>query len=472
MNLNQSIKEIKGYSCSGYEIYINNDKVQDIFIKGFVKKYNDKTYFLILNTQGKLIEDAFNYINGNEYNALGESSIKMRELAYTSLKILYSFMEINHIYDIKEIYSIPFSQLSRFLSGGNTEGNYIDFKLTSIRRNNTVNKYLSIYRNFFEYLELDNSYFKGKITTVSYKSNDAGFFSHAIKKSYEKYGNNKKVEKHKTVPKYIRFNEYKLIIALFKEEQNMALEQSDDKAYVASLREELIVHLMYIYGMRIGEVLGLTLEDISKNDNDDFAIITLRNRHTDKHYQRAKGCMSIISKNDYQTPSYNENALGKAFGCETIYIFEETYELIQNYLKKSRSISYLTPKCKKNLQSKNIAAKVTKSNIKVNRYIFISSYGTPIDKKVHDNYLKNKIFSKLDIPIDKFNRKNNLNHRFRHGFAMYKKDHEKYDIFQLKDALRHTSTSSCLIYLNPTEEEMAKRAKQGNKFLNESGVKL
>ncbi|MDM0701764.1 hypothetical protein QTH73_15325 [Clostridium perfringens] len=55
---------------------------------------------------------------------------------------------------------------------------------------------------------------------------------------------------------------------------------------------------------------------------------------------------------------------------------------------------------------------------------------------------------------------------------MYKKDHEKYDIFQLKDALRHTSTSSCLIYLNPTEEEMAKRAKQGNKFLNESGVKL
>ncbi|WP_415333571.1 hypothetical protein [Clostridium perfringens] len=43
MNLNQSIKEVKGYSCSGYEIYINKDKVQDIFIKGFVKKYNDKT---------------------------------------------------------------------------------------------------------------------------------------------------------------------------------------------------------------------------------------------------------------------------------------------------------------------------------------------------------------------------------------------------------------------------------------------
>ena len=61
MNLNQSIKEVKGYSCSGYEIYINNDKVQDIFIKGFVKKYNDKTYFLILNTQGKLIEDAKQY---------------------------------------------------------------------------------------------------------------------------------------------------------------------------------------------------------------------------------------------------------------------------------------------------------------------------------------------------------------------------------------------------------------------------
>lgn len=471
----QIVKEIKGYSNTGYELYINNTLVTSVYIKGFVRTYNDKSYYILIDTQGNLIADAFSFINGDMDGSLGNKNIKLRELAYTSLKLLYSFMELNHINKVNDLFSIPFSRLSEFLSGGYIKGNYIDYDLTTIRTNNTYNKYLFIYRKYSEFLSLDSSYFKGAVRTVSHKNMDSGFFSHANRKTYERFGHNKKVQKLKTVPKYIKPDEYLSMINLLKNEQNCALEIDNTKLYVDSLREEIIITLMYRYGMRIGEVLGLTLEDITVNDNNlnnKSAVITIRNRLTDKNFQHAKGCMDILSITDYQRPSYHEVGLGKAFGCETITIFNDTYQLLQDYIHVSRSIRYLSQKCRKNLKTKNVADKVTNSKIKINRYIFISSYGTLVDKKTHNTYIKDKIFSNLGIVLDKNTRKNNLNHRFRHGFAMYKKNIENYDLHQLKEALRHTSISSCLIYLNPTEEEMAKKSIEANKFLNESGVKI
>lgn len=51
-------------------------------------------------------------------------------------------------------------------------------------------------------------------------------------------------------------------------------------------------------------------------------------------------------------------------------------------------------------------------------------------------------------------RKNNLNHRFRHGFAMFKVLIEKYDELKLAHVLRHSRKSSVKVYFNPTEEDL------------------
>ena len=53
-----------------------------------------------------------------------------------------------------------------------------------------------------------------------------------------------------------------------------------------------------------------------------------------------------------------------------------------------------------------------------NYYIFINSIGTPISASSWNDTLRG-IFAEVGIPVDRDCRKSNLNHRFRHGFAMY-----------------------------------------------------
>lgn len=50
------------------------------------------------------------------------------------------------------------------------------------------------------------------------------------------------------------------------------------------LRMECIIRLMYQSGLRIGEVLGLTFEDIIEENG--LCKVIIRNRFTDKTFQR------------------------------------------------------------------------------------------------------------------------------------------------------------------------------------------
>ena len=69
--------------------------------------------------------------------------------------------------------------------------------------------------------------------------------------------------------------------------------------------------------------------------------------------------------------------------------------------------------------------------------------------------LDKEIFEKCDIQVDVGRKRNNLNHRFRHGFAMMLSE-SVYSSIDIKTAMRHKSISSTAVYHRPTIEDSIK----------------
>ncbi len=273
-----------------------------------------------------------------------------------------------------------------------------------------------------------------------------------------RYSVSKKQLVKKETPKYIAYKEYLEVLKVIDEEYY--------------LREEVMIKLMYIYGLRIGEVLGLTIEDV--NSDDDGGFIILRNRLTDKHYQKAKGCCRVSNKSEYTSKKYNT----KKIGYQIVNIDAEDFELIEDYISDTRNpLAYCKTLGKvnkryANLIEENIADIVSdREDITQNSYVFISRNGRPISNTAWNNIVKN-IFTKIGIPLDKYRREDNLNHRFRHGFAMYKVILENYDQLRLKEALRHSNPNSCKVYYTVDDKERGRLAKETVRLLKEGGINI
>lgn len=50
-----------------------------------------------------------------------------------------------------------------FLQGGQGIGQYISYDFMTVRKNDTVNSYLGVYRKFFRYLGIKATYLKNKV---------------------------------------------------------------------------------------------------------------------------------------------------------------------------------------------------------------------------------------------------------------------------------------------------------------------
>lgn len=452
----EKIIEIKGYSGVNFKKYRDNKMIELITVDSFIKEVNGLIYILIIDSYGNLINDAYKYLNIK----LTDKSYKKREQSVTALKLLYSFMELYNISNLSEINQDNISRLDEFLQGGFIEGNDYIFNSISIRSNSTINKYYSVYRDYLKYFKLSENIFE-EIKYIHYKKlTNVGFLAHGVKTKLFKYETSKVENLLNNVPKFISLVEYNNIINLIKSKY--------------SLREEIIVSLMYEYGMRIGEVLGLTIEDLLgvNYTKDNYGLLIIRNRFSDKHYQNAKGCMKVTSKNIYNKPEYHKVGLGKAFGCEHIKISLDLLSKIENYLYITRSPNNWGSIAYNNLKKKNIADKVTnRSDIKRNSYIFVSKNGTPLCSKAWDNILK-KIFSEVNIYIDLNKKEYGLSHKFRHGFAMFKVLIEKYDRLELQKSLRHTNIHSCEVYFSLTETQKSELVKLAYTLQKEGGLDI
>lgn len=340
-------------------------------------------------------------------------------------------------------------KLIGFLQGGKQRGTTWDLEFQTERSNATLNNYLSVYRDFY------NEIFNIKDSSPHSKSAVAihsgrGFMSHANKKVEQRFDVSKKVKRDERPPKYIKEREYEAIIELIK------------KKY--SLRDTILVELMYKYGLRLGEALGLTFKDITQTNSGKDCLV-IRNRVSDKPWQSGKSVMNPRSRHDYGIDAYAIEGMG----YQIVVIEKEMAELIYEYIDESRDEVLLNKsKAKRiNLETKCIADKVTDRDdlIDGNYYIFLNrQHCTPLTASGW-NYTVRKVFQELDIKLDKSVKENNLSHRFRHGFAM-KKVQEGYTELQLADALRHSGTLSVKKYYNPDDEDRTELLERQREHMN------
>lgn len=220
-----------------------------------------------------------------------------------------------------------------------------------------------------------------------------------------------------------------------------------------SEREECIVRLMFEAGLRIGEVLGLTSDDIvlEEIDGEDVGVIYIRNRFTDKPYQLAKTCMKISNPKQYNSKEYRT----QGYGYQKVIININLYDKLSEYINENHCD--IKDKFLNNYNKFTIADRVDISDEydEDNFYVFINSVAKPLSSNLWNQTLR-EIFTKSEIKTDKHKRENNLNHRFRHGFAMFMVQYKNIKAFDLKILMRHRSIHSVFTYYKPTDDDISK----------------
>ncbi|WP_372631892.1 tyrosine-type recombinase/integrase [Cohnella sp.] len=412
----------------------------------------DKISYILYDPTKKPISSAFQYLN-YEISELSPNSI---EVAMIALKLLYSFLLLNNV-DIHSISMENIRQLKNFLYGVNHEGYDLVFKNLTKRNSDTLNMYFGVYRKYLKYLSIKESAFYSKTINSNSKSN-SGFLAHAKRVQQEKYNISERATPESTVvPMYISVADFKKILKVIRGQY--------------SLREEIIVRLMFECGARIGEVLGLTLEDIevhSKtiniegNDQDSFGTIVIRNRVSDKDYQLAKTCFTPKNKEDYSHKIY----LTEKKGFQNIYPSIDLIERIEQYIEQTHGRMSKTKRA--NYLSSARADNVTNLDSvesEDNYYIFLNKNGTSLSIDGWNKVLRG-IFTKCGLKIDRNVRRNNLSHRFRHGYAMFLIKYQNASHLDVMHALRQTSLQSVLYYFRPTIEDKYKANQDSTNYMH------
>ncbi len=432
--------------------------LKTVNISSATKEHTKRDYIILYDSNMVPIQDAFEFLN---YELLTASD-NTKYQSLSALRLLYSYLELFGL-NLKNLTDSDITNLKYFLRGISPAGNFISFDLNTERINDTINAYLSTFRKYTAFLGLEDSVLH-KITPSPVRV----FIpeSEAVV-TYEKYTHNEKSKKAKTVPKYISVSEYKRIL------------ENIDANY--TLREKCIVRLMFEGGLRIGEVLGLTAEDIKietfldKRTNTYFesGVIYFRNRITDNVYQLAKRRMNVTSRRIYSTRAYKDDVT-KA------YISVDLVEMINDYINESHDSFNRNSENSKELFDRNyqkytITDIVDPANnidddgyeiLDENYYVFINSIGKPINISTWNKTIR-KILEECNIKIDTDKKRFNLNHRFRHGFAMFLVQYKKIQVEDLMKLMRHTSLASTLVYYNPTEDDVAILKEDFSKTLEE-----
>lgn len=413
-----------------YDLQVEDDG--KIISQSFVKyqvvdvDMDGNKYLFIYDPLMRPVEDSYGFLN--EY--LRDKSMNTKYVYMNALKALYSFEAIVGV-ELADFTPTDIQLLKDFLQGKCRAGETIVFENLTERSAETVNQYLGVYRQFLIYKNVENKYLFAKgSASARYRSRVDRELN--ISQSYK---SNVKTVSNDEVPRYISVEDYSNIIRIIRQKY--------------TLREECIVRLMYETGMRIGEVLGLTNEDIvnEKMGGRYHNCVYIRNRMTDKRYQLAKTVMKPTSVRDYRSKAYNTlNA-----GYQMVFITDELYELLGEYIDNAHEgarDNYL-----RRYEGSTVADSVFENDD--NFYVFINTFGSRLSNVTWNETLRS-IFAELGIQVDKKIRDNNLSHRFRHGFAMFQIQNRHIDAVQLAEMMRHKSVASVMKYYRPTISDKIK----------------
>lgn len=413
------------------KIYIDDDGVVSYEKKIKITKAiaGNGKYILLYDSNMNVIRDAHRYLN-KDFKAKQYSENTKKSIC-TALKVLYTFLELFDC-ELNKLDRKEIAMLKEFILGIAEKGLTYSFEGVERKSNRTFNKYVGYYRAYFRFLGIENKILNEKVECKK-ENGRRGLLGHLKTDNQSKYRINEKVpDRTRTVPKYIREFEFEKVLDYIQ------------KNY--TLREEIIVRLMFENGLRLGEVLGLTLEDI---DNEENYKIYIRNRLSDDADQHAKGCFMPIDKLDY----YSEEYLTFNYGYQVIKPSYALLDKIDEYIEEAHG--EMSTKRRENYMEYAKADEVNAESVLEcgNFYIFINKNGGKL-KSGGWNKILREIFKGVNISVDKHTKRNNLNHRFRHGFAMRRYKVDKVNLVTLAQDLRHKGTSAVMCYLRPTEEEV------------------
>ena len=324
----------------------------------------------------------------------------------------------------------------------------------------TVNAYLTVVRSYFVFLSISCPALFSKRTFWG-DSNILGY-KPLLSKFVVNLPNNPHADER--VPKYITFDQYLDLIRL-------ANKYKDWTAVI-------LIHLMFRYGMRLGECLGLTLEDVTvtRINGKDVPTLIIRNRMTDKSFQRAKCKITPQSQEDYNNVTYIEQWRNDDFAH--YYLVEDDDELFVSSLNKFITHTHEAAEREHPDNYRLAEADVVysrdwkKKGLKKNHYVFLNRLGKPLSADLWGQTLK-RYYMELGIPIDTIKKLNNLSHRLRHGFAMM---HAHSDpptpMNELRLMMHHKHISSTAIYYNPTDEERFEKMTEMQKSILKSNPEL
>lgn len=392
---------------------------------------NGKLFFLQYNDNMELLYDVCNYLNFS----IAESSDKTRAFKAKTLRNYICFMELSG-YDYTDLKDADIvTEVCNFFTGENFRDSE-----RIIRSKLTINNYISVIREFARFKRTKSDILDKRVS-FKIQSEDPFNFKPKIYRSSLKSN----PHANDTQMPYISPEEFTTL-------RDIAKGKKDYQAVI-------LMHLMYFYGFRIGTCLGLTEEDfvIRKKNYEPSPTILLRNRLSDKPFQYVKNVGHPKSPKDYNGKSYPHI---KAIITPSFYI------TITEFIEKIKNDAI-----SKGIRDRSHADTVNKSYERGdNHYIFINQYGWPLSQQAWNKRLK-QYFIAAHIPIDIDVRKDNLNHRFRHGCAIYylrlaDKEH-RMTIEQVADLLKN-SIPATYKYLKMTiDDEFVLKQKFQDELLKE-----
>lgn len=432
------IRECKRGNETYYKKHLIDEKGKDTVIdeyccKSASKEVNGKTYWILFDSQMKVIETTFDFINFYRIEELKPNTKKQHMQA---LKLLFCYQDMVKK-DLRNFSQNEFKRFKTFLKGITTLGTVLRFELTTTRDPDTINNYLLAYRDYLTFLGC-TKHFLFDVTKKNFDISINDVNVH-VTKEVQKH-NEKTLKPIIEVPRYISVVEFKRILEVIRKK--------------FTRRDELIIRIMWESGLRIGEVLGSTLEDIrteKTKENQYRQVVYIRNRASDKEDQRAKTCMYVSDKSQYSLPKYSEQ--GYDVGYQKQQLTKGVVKLLEEYIEEERQ--KIIDKKAERFKECSLADKVTEDWYGDNSYIFLNTLGRPLSQDLWNRRLR-KILDESGISTDIAKRENNLNHKFRHGFAMYQIQKRGMKIAQLQKLMRHQSIQSTKVYYNPTEDDQLK----------------
>ena len=389
------------------------------------------TMIMLYDSKMRPIEDAIRFIN---FGGMDGQSRNYVLLAVSALKFLYAYLDIYGV-RLKDMSGKEAAGFIDFLKGVSRKGLLYATELTVKRKNETVSSYIKVARKYVEYLGYEGHILLSRIDrfkTAAMSESDGVRTVRPYKISV------KTPKRSEYIPAYINIHEYKAILRATAET-------------AASLRDRVICRLLFEHGLRIGETLGLTLEDLKSKVTKDFQVqysLELRNRLSDTREQNAKSAMNVTSAEAYKDPDYTR----KGIGYQTVIIGENLAAELLEYINIAHNSD--NRKYMERREKFSAADSVPSGNPDVirNYYIFLNTLGRPLSANLWNKNLR-AIFQSAGLAVDENVRKNNLNHRLRHGYAMYLSNVLHLSDFDVKTLMRHKSLSTTAIYHNPTPED-------------------